>query len=84
MENSKKGRGRPKKVNYELKAHLLETLTNNQDQLLQQQKMDIEDLKEQVKSLEAECEVLADKIDLYRDVIVMILNATEVKNVWRL
>ena len=81
MNDVKKGRGRPKKVNYELKAQLLETLTDNQDRLLEQQRMDMQDLNDRNKSLEQECEVLADKIDQYRDIIVMLLNATEVKNV---
>jgi len=38
-------------------------------------------LQDEVKSLEKECAVLADKIDLYRQVITILLEASEVHDV---
>lgn len=38
-------------------------------------------LQEEVKSLEKECRILADKIDLYRQVITILLEASEVHDV---
>ena len=42
---------------------------------------DFDTLVDENKSLEAECKVLADKIDLYRQVILLLLEASEVHNV---